>query len=211
MVLCVFFFVVLVLFHAHIRCTDQRLIVSLATSAVQKNTSLNTPDECLERVLLESHAQHVRLVCGSNAVHCPSTIVTKHHAMSWMLFNRNGHVGFHDRRHYCVLAGDSVTHLHDLLTSNQICSQEKLVLVIPWGVPGQPPAMETLFSAAWEVGIVDAIVVLTDSRCPSSRITQSASTAVLIVQISALFQSLLGPKAQRLATEATSRFFQNTK
>jgi len=156
-----FVFVVMLL-HSLILRTKQKLSRSIL---VLNDDSVNTHDECLKRVLLQSFAQHVRLVCGSNATLCPSTIVKETVGMSWMLSNRNSTVGMYDRRHFCVMAGHNISHLHDVFLSNPDCSKEKNVLVVPSGPSSESHSLEKVFLAAWEVGIIDIAVVVSDSLC----------------------------------------------
>jgi len=85
--------------------------------------------------------------------------------MSWMLFNRNSAVGMYDRRHFCVLAGHNISHLHDVFLLNPDCSKEEIVLVFPSGTSSEAHAIEKVFLASWEVGIIDIVVFVSDPHC----------------------------------------------
>jgi len=160
--LCLFFFAV-VLFLSAFHCTDQKIINPL--SSVFQTNSTSPDDECLERVLLQSRDEHVHLVCGSNATYCPSTIVSKIRVMSWMFFDDDVPVGPLDRRDFCIIAADNVTHVCKLLVSNLFCQKEKIVFVFPSASSSNILALEKVFSVAWEAGIIDVVIVLAGAVC----------------------------------------------
>ena len=153
---------VLLLFHFHIRCTNQKL--NLPTSMIQEN-STKTYRECLERVLAQSQAQHVHLVCGINTSYCLSTVASRTRARSWVIFSKNVSVRTFERRDLCVIAGDNVSSLHELLMSNHACHRGKIVLMIPSANASETPDLQRLFSSAWEAGLIDVVIVLSDLFC----------------------------------------------
>jgi len=63
------------------------------------------------------------------------------------------------------MAGDNVSHMHDLLVSNEFRLQEKVILVLPSVVSADPPSLKKVFSTAWDVGILDVVIVLPSSLC----------------------------------------------
>ena len=161
MELCVLLYA-LILFHFQILCTNQEL--SLPPSLLETE-STQAQEGCLERFLHQSRAKLIHLVCDSKATYCPATVIDKIRVTSWILVNGNFSFGDIEENGYCVIAGDNVSHLHGALTSHLPYLKEKLVLVVPNDASGQPPALEKLFSAAWDFGIIDIVVVVTDSLC----------------------------------------------
>jgi len=136
---------VVMLFLCKIHSTDQNAIYLL--NSVMHNNSTNS-DECLERAILQSHSEHILLMCGSNATYCPTTVLNKNSAMSWMFFNRKVSVGLLDKRDFCIIAGDNVSHIHHLMASNQFRLKEKIMIVFPSAVSGVSPDLKTIFVAA---------------------------------------------------------------
>ena len=157
------FILALVLFHSQVLRTKQGIINVL--SSMLQSSSTNADDECLVRALLQSSGKHSHLVCSSNATNCPTTILNKNRAMSWMFFDKNFPAGPFTTRDMCVMAGDNLLHMHELLVSNPFRLKEKVVLVFPRDVWGSPLAMEKVFSTAWDVGILDVFIVLPGSIC----------------------------------------------
>ena len=123
-------------------------------------------EECLTRVLRQSHAQHVRLVCAANATLCPKiNALSQTHWMSWMIFKTMIQGEYVDRRHFCVIVAEKPAQLRAFLGRGRVCYRRKIVIVLPGNSVRNVSRLESLFNRSWKAGIIDVLVVLSDSRC----------------------------------------------
>jgi len=86
-------------------------------------------EECFTRVLRQSHAQHVRLVCPSNATLCPTiNTLSQIHWISWIFFNTTIKGEYVDRRHCCVMVAEIPSQLGAFIGRRRFCYTQKVSL-----------------------------------------------------------------------------------
>jgi len=106
-----------------------------------------------------------------------------------MFFNTTIKGAYVDRRDFCVIASETLRQLSAFLGRRRVCFAQKIVIVLPDRVGSDVTGLEKLFHRTWRVGIIDILVVLSDSRCRVFSIVSSAGRAPCDVPKFALIHS----------------------
>jgi len=85
--------------------------------------------------------------------------------MSWMIFKTMIQGEYVDRRHFCVIVAEKPAQLRAFLGRGRVCYRRKIVIVLPGNSVRNVSRLESLFNRSWKAGIIDVLVVLSDSRC----------------------------------------------
>jgi len=120
---------------------------------------------CLTRVLQQSHAQHIRLVCASNTTLCPIHALSRIPRMSWMIINRTIQGEYADERDFCVTAANTVRQLRVLIGQRKVCSTQKIIIVLPDRVARNSNNLKIFFRQIWRNVITEVVAILLGLQC----------------------------------------------